>query len=795
MKLIYNGPNIDFFSDAFFGEVENVSTAPRKIVLKSEFGVTTTITGLNMGLNKNGAPTGGTVKTIIFEQDGAVIAKLAGLSWKLKAFNNALDQAWENNNTGPLSTLFNQSKLTIDASKSDGFDMSFFDLDIKKPMKIIGSDGTDFLKGGTGDDIINPKDNPADYDVIFGSAGNDRIVYSANAVGYQELDYSRIGVRINATIDGTANTGSIVKTGGLGTDTLIDVQNPLTKEGFKIIGSGLNDTFKLDSGANSWMAVNGGAGADHYDVTLSGTVRIDFRYDNASGASQGVDVNVATGVINNDGQGNRETLTVTDNGGQLEFRGTEFADKFVGGDTKERFILEDGVGDMADGGGGWDIIRYDRNNIDWVNVDLSEGTATGVWYGNDFSHTLINIEEVRGSRTGHDTIKGDDGDNRLDGYGGSNTLVGSGGNDQMVFSNAGGEFQSLSYAELSRGIDLTIDGAANTGTVGKGSLGTDTLIDIQIPLRSGWYDGGLELFGSANADTFTINGGADTWMQVSGGAGRDVFNLTLDGVIRLNYNWDGADGPTEGININLAKGKAFNDGFGDVDIINITNGTGGLQIRGTDFNDKMIGSGRNEAFITVEGNDFVNGAGGTDTIRYDRGGVDAVTVNLKNGVATGDWNGESFKDTLKNIENARGSREGNDKITGTNGENRLEGRGGNDKLTGLGGNDDLRGEGGNDVLNGGGGNDFLTGGSGNDRMNGGAGADVFNYYSGADEGSDTILRFKNGADIINVNGGTMDQISIEKSGKDTLISMDDGTEILLKAVSHLQIDADDFSFA
>ncbi|WP_430450526.1 hypothetical protein [Rhodophyticola sp.] len=57
-------------------------------------------------------------------------------------------------------------------------------------------------------------------------------------------------------------------------------------------------------------------------------------------------------------------------------------------------------------------------------------------------------------------------------------------------------------------------------------------------------------------------------------------------------------------------------------------------------NDTLIGSAANEAFITGEGNDVVNGGGGFDRIRYDRFGVDGgMTIDLDAGTASGSWFG------------------------------------------------------------------------------------------------------------------------------------------------------------
>ncbi|WP_052249011.1 calcium-binding protein [Leisingera sp. ANG-Vp] len=129
----------------------------------------------------------------------------------------------------------------------------------------------------------------------------------------------------------------------------------------------------------------------------------------------------------------------------------------------------------------------------------------------------------------------------------------------------------------------------------------------------------------------------------------------------------------------------------------------------------------------------MNGGDGTDLIRYDRSGVDAVRVDLDRGFAEGTWGGEDFRDKLISIENVRGSRDGDDTIHGSDAGNQIQGRGGNDRLFGHGGNDSLFGEDGDDHVFGGDGSDNLLGGEGNDRMLGGNENDSLWGHNGDDK--------------------------------------------------------------
>ena len=65
-----------------------------------------------------------------------------------------------------------------------------------------GGDGVDYITGGGGDDVLNPGDNdgPPLFDAVYGSEGNDRIVFSESGPSaYQWLGYSGLNGGVNAT--------------------------------------------------------------------------------------------------------------------------------------------------------------------------------------------------------------------------------------------------------------------------------------------------------------------------------------------------------------------------------------------------------------------------------------------------------------------------------------------------------------------------------------------------------------------------------------------------------------------
>ncbi|KIC46115.1 calcium-binding protein, partial [Tateyamaria sp. ANG-S1] len=359
------------------------------------------------------------------------------------------------------------------------------------------------------------------------------------------------------------------------------------------------------------------------------------------------------------------------------------------------------------------------------------------------------------------------------------------GNDTIDFSGVSStSFQGLDFEDFVDGaVTFNVDAVANTGTV-TGTGFTTTLID---PRRIMEADG-LGLEGSEVNDVFNVTNTADGWFDLRGNEGNDTFNLTLNSGARLSYHQGSfttpASGvPSAGLIVDLSTGIVSNDGFGGQDTINILGGDGRLEIRATDNNDSITGSDRNESFITEQGDDTVNGGGGFDRVRYDRSGVDAVNVDLGAGTATGTWDGIGFTDTLISIEHIRGSRQGDDTLTGSGADEQLEGRGGDDSIIGGAGNDRLEGDEGNDTLRGGDGRDTLYGDDGNDLLDasgGDASTQGFGDFIRAGLGNDTILGHAGhwaegeGADISYANIGGIGGLTITSglNGTGTVVSGD-----------------------
>lgn len=474
-----------------------------------------------------------------------------------------------------------------------------------------GGPGTDWIYDGAGDDVLNPGDNDDSYDAVFGSAGNDTIVYSdSGSSAFQWLGYFGLGTGIRAMVDGVANVATVDK-GASGTDTIVDIVNPLNaaKEApygaFGLGGSPFDDHFDLALDEGQWMEARGGPGDDRFQIR-SGRVRINYRQRLA-----GIDVDLEAGRANNDGYGNVDTFV----GRVYEVQGGP------GDDT----IRGSSRGDRLDGGEGDDLL---------------------VPRGGDWSQSTP-------------AFSGDD------------SIFGSYGNDTIDFRESTGPRagQNLYYDPVWRdpifrnGITVTIDGGSDRASVDKGPAGRDTIRGIATPLNSG----GLSIQGTGFDDTFNMTITDDQWISVRGQAGNDTFNLTSSRSLgRIDYR----DAPN-GIDVDLGAGRAHDDGFGGVDTIN----GAFWEVRGSDFADVIRGSGNDESFDGRGGDDTIDGGGGYDQLRFHRSGHGAVQVDMGAGTVTGTWEGSAYTKRFSNIERVRGSNSddtfrsgaGNDSLEGRDG--------------------------------------------------------------------------------------------------------------------------------
>ncbi|HVF53642.1 MAG TPA: calcium-binding protein [Actinomycetota bacterium] len=279
--------------------------------------------------------------------------------------------------------------------------------------------------------------------------------------------------------------------------------------------------------------------------------------------------------------------------------------------------------------------------------------------------------------TGVDSISGGGGVDRVVAGKGDDLLSGDGGDDRLL---GGAGFDLLFYGTSPVGVNVDLPNGISTGQ------GRDTLRSVEHVAGSPLAD---HIIGT---DDFTIAFGGEGNDVIEGrgfidflvGEGGDDQILGGEGFDFMVFS--SAPGP---VGVDLSAGTATgegNDVLAEVE-----------SLLGSPFDDTLIGDGGSNFLYGAEGNDSLDGGGGSDAALYWFA-TQAVTVDLSAGTATGDGS-----DTLTGIENLFGSEGFGDTLIGNESHNYLDGDAGNDQLSG------------------GGGDDWIVGGPGDDHVDGGEG--------------------------------------------------------------------------
>ena len=222
------------------------------------------------------------------------------------------------------------------------------------------------------------------------------------------------------------------------------------------------------------------------------------------------------------------------------------------------------------------------------------------------------------------------------------------------------------------------------------------------------------------------------------------------------------------------------------------------EIFGASFDDTLAGAGGDDILRGRGGDDLILGGSGDDTLA-GQAGDDTLQGGRGDDAAQG-GGGEDRVIGAGGDDVLRGGG-GSDTVVGGGGEDTVIGQGGGDILRGGASDDSLVGGGGadrllgnldDDILSGGARNDTLIGGSGDDTLTGDGGADRFVF--GRNQGSDVILDFEDGLDVIVARGaGDFDALFIFERAGDAVVRYS-GTEITLDGIDADQLTEDDFLF-
>ncbi|NEP15243.1 MAG: calcium-binding protein, partial [Symploca sp. SIO2C1] len=402
------------------------------------------------------------------------------------------------------------------------------------------------------------------------------------------------------------------------------------------------------------------------------------------------------------------------------------SDILIGGEGNDRLYGGEGK-DFFDGGEGIDTVFFDENFA--ITADLSQHRAT---YTNDAGveviETLLNVETVVGNAL-DDLLIGDAANNTLWGKQGNDTLIGGAGNDRL-FGGAGVDFfdggegsDSVYFIYEKFAITADLNQGRATYTNDAGVEVVETLLNVESLVGTAFDD---LLIGNAVTNGLSGGEGNDTLIGgegddfLYGGAGVDFF----DG----GEGNDTADFINEEFAITAdlnAETVTYTDAVGNTIVETISNIE---QLRGTNFDDLLIGNAENNTLFGDPGEDILDGGSGIDTANFYYLPA-GITANLSQGTATSvNQIGELQVDTLMNIERLTGSKF-DDQLIGNVNDNTLHGVDGDD---------------------------FLIGG---------AGADTFGFLS-PNQGIDTIADFNSiQADLIQISasgfgggltGGTLD---------------------------------------
>ncbi|MBT8002152.1 MAG: hypothetical protein HN578_04450, partial [Rhodospirillales bacterium] len=519
---------------------------------------------------------------------------------------------------------------------------------------LIGSSGTNRLRGNAGNDFIDGGDGLAD-----------------------ETDYSGDTTRggtSGVTVDLSAGTA----TDGFGdTDTLVNIED--------IRASGEDDVLTGDINDN---AIKGLRGNDIIDGR-EGFDEADYSEDAFNGGALGITADLTTGTVI-DGFGDTDTLLNieiilgTDFGDTIKVGlpgTTTIADGLAGDDTltgtdgTNAFFTGGAGNDVITGGDLTNIFKAQRDTVDYsedefeggaagINVNLATGTVID-GFGN--TDTLSGIERVAGTNqddvfVGSDTTVNNSAFNNIErftGLAGNDTIDGGLGNNIVNYSD-----------DERFGGDQGVTADFIAGTVIDGFGDTDTIINVE------------RIRGTSQDDVFTAGTGGQ---QFIGLAGNDtITGGTGGGSDEVRYDIDAFFGGEAGVNVNLLTGVAI-DGFGNTDSL-----SGIERVRGTSEDDTLIGNASTNRLRGLEGNDIIDGGDGTfDEVDYigdfNSGGTQAVTVDLSAGTAV---DGFGDVDTLTNIENIRAGVF-DDSLTGDANANRFIGSDGNDTIDGGDGIDEV----------------------------------------------------------------------------------------------------------
>jgi Ca2+-binding RTX toxin-like protein len=387
--------------------------------------------------------------------------------------------------------------------------------------------------------------------------------------------------------------------------------------------------------------------------------------------------------------GTGQRLNVLDSGVQVASHPASQVKKivFAGGEGNDAISINGALGAIPsrlDGGNGDDQLGGGSGND-----SILGGAGRDQLTGND----------------GNDSLDAGDGDDNLAGAKGNDTLLGGAGRDLMV-GGEGNDFldggfdadtfrggigiDTASYATRTKPVFVDITGTPSE-TPDDGEAGEKDTVEFDIENVIGGAGNDLLIGTTVSADKLTTpgftrnnvlrgNGGNDT---LRGLDGNDVLDGGLGAdVLTGGAGIDTADYATRTQNLTLNLDGAANDGAPnekdriDMDIENLTGGSGHDRMTGNGGANVLLGNAGNDTLDGGLGKDVMLGGAGIDTVSYASRSQN-LFLNL-DGLANDGAAGELDR-IGSDIENLTGGS-GADTITGNAARNILGGGAGNDVI-------------------------------------------------------------------------------------------------------------------
>ncbi|WP_308189985.1 calcium-binding protein [Nostoc sp. XA010] len=705
---------------------------------------------------------------------------------------------------------------------------------------LVGTYDADTINGLAGNDTIIPNEG---NDTLTGGGGKDQFVYNLGDTA-TITDFGGVGKGINPTTEVIAEVDTLKFEGyNLRAENLLLTQNgsnlEITFEAFvdepspKVI----LQNFKLENFENLKAT---GARPAIGNILFSGQTSITDSFNvldaNSRDTSLGIkntvtflndlDNNIiglddSDDVIN--GQGGNDIIDGK-RGNDL-LRGGMGNDTLIGGVGNDTLIGNTGKNFLV-GGIGEDTLNVEFSTGDNTlngganNDTLSAGASSGnnLLFGGDgndslnASYLITNFGYGYIASSGNNTLNGGSGDDTLGAESefGNNLLSGGDGNDSL--STSGYNQYRGYFSFISNGNNTLNGGAGNDTLRAEYSTGNNLLFggDGNDYLSSSGY-----VIEYSSGDSYYPSKGNNT---LNGGAGNDTLRAEYSTGNNLLFGGDGNDAlylsttspdtapsylvtqTVDGglgedllsINYNNATGRMTTTINATNNIGSITAGTNlvsyknieKLDIRGTLFDDLIVGSNGNDTLSTGGGNDTIDGGKGNDVLSVDyidpTKGITSVDGGLGNDVLSVD-----YIDTTRGITSTFNATTNIGSITvGTN----LLSYKNIEKL-------DIRGTLFDDLIVGSNGNDTLSIGGGNDTIDGGLGEDLLLYANYSTEvgitttfnattniGSITtgtnLISYKN-IERLNISGTPFDDLIVGSNGNDTLSGGYGGNDTLI----------------